>query len=396
MIDRLKITHVIPRYPYFSDDSVVGGAANALYNLMKVQSRSSDLTLITSVPGKGRPHVKNQFCTIHNLPIDLPGFTKKFGITFLKKFFLHTLRNGIETDLVHGHSGYIDYIIPSLYLALTKNRPLVYSLYCPVIQDSRNARYFGRTLVLSKLAKRAGRFIAISENVKRSMTKIGIEDSRISVIPPAIDLARFNHQIEKDAARKRLGLNPGELIILFVGNTHPTKNLETVIDVLALLKKEFPNIKLIITTELRNGESESRDRFIFNKISALNVSNHIQFLGIVDYMPDLMAAADLLLAPFLSTEGPSDYFMSALEAMAVGRPVVVSHVGGMPEVVDHGLGYLVDPMQVDQISSIVSRLLADPDERRAIGKTAAEFARMRFDPEVISKKHLAIYNEVLN
>ncbi len=64
-----------------------------------------------------------------------------------------------------------------------------------------------------------------------------------------------------------------------------------------------------------------------------------------------MAAADVLVAPFLDTNGPSDYFQAALEAMAIGRPVIVSSVGGMPEVVDERVGLLVDPKDISGIAT---------------------------------------------
>ena len=119
-------------------------------------------------------------------------------------------------------------------------------------------------------------------------------------------------------------------------------------------------------------------------------------LGVVTDMPYLMAASDLIIAPFLSTEGPSDYFISVLEAMAVGRPTIVSNVGGMPELIKNEIGYLVDPLDVDQISNYIHFLLADSNKRKSVGDAASNFVSKKFDPVIISQRYYEVYLEVLD
>ncbi len=80
-----------------------------------------------------------------------------------------------------------------------------------------------------------------------------------------------------------------------------------------------------------------------------------------------MQSCDILVAPFLDSYGPSDYFMAVLEAMASGKPVVVSNVGGMPEVVSDDVGRLIDPHDVESIAAGMRELLADK-ELRAHGR----------------------------
>ena len=152
MDNYLKLTHVLPRFPYFSDNSIVGGAANALFNLMKIQSKNAEITLITSIPDNQDKKIDNPYFTISNLDINLLGYSKRYGLNFTKRIVLYPVKNKIFTDLIHGHSGFFDYIIPSIYLSAITGKPLVYSVYCPIISDSKKADYFGRTVLLSKLA----------------------------------------------------------------------------------------------------------------------------------------------------------------------------------------------------------------------------------------------------
>ena len=103
-------------------------------------------------------------------------------------------------------------------------------------------------------------------------------------------------------------------------------------------------------------------------------------------MPGAHASLRHILAPFLDTFGPSDYFMAVLEAMASGKAVVVSNVGGMPEVVSDEVGRLVNPHDVESIASGMRELLADRDLRACVREPTHErMSSTIVDPAAIVK-----------
>ncbi|MGH2569258.1 MAG: glycosyltransferase, partial [Bacteroidota bacterium] len=111
-------------------------------------------------------------------------------------------------------------------------------------------------------------------------------------------------------------------------------------------------------------------------------------------MPDVMRACDTVVLPFLDSFGPSDYFLAGLEAMASGKPVIVSRVGGMPEVVDPSVGFLVDPMDVSEITAAMLSLAADSGLRAQLGRNARARVVEHFSVSNIAARFDDLYKRV--
>jgi glycosyltransferase involved in cell wall biosynthesis len=88
--------------------------------------------------------------------------------------------------------------------------------------------------------------------------------------------------------------------------------------------------------------------------------------------------------------------MVVLEAMAAGVPVVASHVGGVPDLIQPGVtGLFCDPLRPESFASGISRLLDDPARSRQLAVAAKTDARARFHPQIVARRHVEIYREVL-
>ncbi len=125
----------------------------------------------------------------------------------------------------------------------------------------------------------------------------------------------------------------------------------------------------------------------------LGVLERVTFVGVVDRVAPLLAAADLLLLPS-STES---FGLVALEAMASGVPVIASDIGGIPEVVRHGsTGYLAPVGDVRQMTEHAVRLLQDNDLRRHFCEAAKAAAAEAFDYRNLVPQYEAIYRSVLD
>jgi L-malate glycosyltransferase len=124
----------------------------------------------------------------------------------------------------------------------------------------------------------------------------------------------------------------------------------------------------------------------------LGVADDVHFLGEQDALVPLLSAADVFLLP--STQ--ESFGLAALEAMACGVPVVASRVGGVPEVVEHGVsGFLHPPDDLDGMAQSVRELLTDDELRRRVGDAAARAAHGRFCEEMIVPQYEAYYAELL-
>jgi len=116
----------------------------------------------------------------------------------------------------------------------------------------------------------------------------------------------------------------------------------------------------------------------------------LELLGNREDIPVLLAASDVVVVPSRS-EGLG---LAAIEALATGRPVVATAVGGLPEVVDARVGALVSP-ESDAIAEAVHRLLADPEQRAQLGSAGRARVLARFDIEAMRASTREAYRKAL-
>jgi glycosyltransferase involved in cell wall biosynthesis len=389
----MYIVHTIPRFPYLGGNTIVGGAASSLLNLAKEQAKEHKVVITGNMMPREQTGSNLQL-GLHHLEMSSSASSVLFGLEYSLKA-TQAFTQYPQVDIAHVHSGFSEYVIPTMLVKRRQNVPSFHSFYCPLSNHGARS-IIGHTLV--KLAEKAGigRFIAISQNTAQSLEAAGVTPTRIRIVPPAVDVGRYSQALNEEDIRAYLNISQDAPVILFVGNRKPAKNLERVLEALKMLLPDFPNVVLIITTELRHKSDDERAELLSKLVERWNLDSHLRWVGITEDMPKLMAAADVLVAPFLHTIGPSDYFIAALEAMAAGIPVVVSAVGGMPEVVDDSRGRLVNPKDPQDIAQALAELLREDGKRQSLGECAQRYVRDKFSPEIVAASMQSVYAEVVN
>jgi glycosyltransferase involved in cell wall biosynthesis len=388
----MKIIHTIPRFPYIGSDIIVGGAASSLLNLAKEQGREHEITIIGNMLNAKNSSVIS--VDLQHLKINSNASSVFFGIEYSLKL-TRALSKGPRPDIVHAHSGFAEYVLATILMKFIKMESgIIHTFYCPL--PDRGIRSF-LSGVLINLAVRMGikYFVSISRNTAGSLERAGVPSSRIKIVPPTVNVERFSQRSDSDGIRQRLGISKETPLILFVGNTKASKNLEKVLEALKLLLLDFPDVRLVITTELGHKNVNNRTELLKSLVEKWNLAPHLYWVGITDEMPALMASADVLVAPFLHTFGPSDFFIAALEAMASGTPVVVSSVGGMSEIVDSSRGILIDPREAHEIAEALANLLFDKEKCHTLGNNAREYVRKNFAPSRVAAQMDAVYSEMI-
>jgi glycosyltransferase involved in cell wall biosynthesis len=121
----------------------------------------------------------------------------------------------------------------------------------------------------------------------------------------------------------------------------------------------------------------------------------VEIKGVVKNMAKLMASVDIVVVPFRSTEGISDIPLVVLEAMAIGKPVIATGVGGVTEVIrDRENGLLVKTDDVQDLTNAMITLLVNSELRNEIGKNAILSAN-RFRSTNVSKMLNTLYLEII-
>jgi sugar transferase (PEP-CTERM/EpsH1 system associated) len=214
----------------------------------------------------------------------------------------------------------------------------------------------------------------------------GIRPDRIRVLWNGVDTQAFAPARQaRTQMRSQLGISSGDFVIGAVGRMVPIKDYATLIQAAGRLAEAGSNFKLILVGD---GPELPRLRELAQSLSG--VGSHFLALGRRDDIPALLAGMDVFVQTSLG-EGMSN---TVLEAMASGLPVVVTRVGGNPEIVTHGCGWLFEPGDVQHLSQLLLMLAADRDFCRRAGQAARSRVEEAFSHSTMLENYRRLYLEL--
>jgi glycosyltransferase involved in cell wall biosynthesis len=226
-------------------------------------------------------------------------------------------------------------------------------------------------------------YVAISKAVRDGLIEAGVHPDSIRVIPSAIELERFDRDVDPLEVRRAWGLGPKEPLVVSVGSLTPEKDRSTLIEAAARLAAGARGFRLLVV-----GEGEER-RKLAAGIARLGLGERVILCGFLeDPIPLLRAATVFVLSSRREGLGTA-----LLEAAAAGLPAVATRVGGIPEIVEDGAtGILVPPEDPEALAGALEELLGDPGRRASMGARARERAR-GFGAETMVEAVLGVYRE---
>jgi L-malate glycosyltransferase len=171
--------------------------------------------------------------------------------------------------------------------------------------------------------------------------------------------------------------------VLHSSNLRPVKRVDLLLEAAARVRPR-ESFRLVVLA----GEDFAP---FAGQVRRLCLEDRVVVLERVTDIEEYLQAADLAL--FASDS--ESFCLSILEAMCFGCPSVATHVGGIPEVVEHGVsGILVAPGDAAALARAVEALIADPAQRNALGEAARARAQARFSADVIVTRYEALYRRV--
>ena len=226
--------------------------------------------------------------------------------------------------------------------------------------------------------------IANSHAVKAdAISQEGLPERKVMVIHNGVDLGRL---AETPPARD-LNIPDGALVVSVIANFIAYKGYRYFFDAWERVVRERPTAVC-----LQIGEGPERAQWE-RRTEEAGLSGSVRFLGSRGDVPAILAATDLVVHPSLE-EGFSN---AILEAMAAGKPVVATSVGGNVEAVQNGVtGLLVEPRNADQLAAAMSRLLDDPALRSVMGVAARRRVEARFEMDHMIKSYESVYERLIH
>jgi glycosyltransferase involved in cell wall biosynthesis len=221
--------------------------------------------------------------------------------------------------------------------------------------------------------------------VERRLLEARVAPERIRVIWSAVDPEALRPSATREVLRAQLGAGPEMPVLLVAANLVRRKGVDVLLAAVAALAPRSRSTLWVAGDGPERAELESA-------AARLGIAERVRFLGRRSDVPDLLEACDVFVLP-ARQEGLG---VAALEAMARGRPVVASAVGGLAEIViPERTGLLVPPDDAAALAAALDRLLADPGLARRLGAAGAARVAEHFLAEQMVSAYEALYREIL-
>lgn len=224
-------------------------------------------------------------------------------------------------------------------------------------------------------------YLAISQAVRQVLMDSGVSPQRVQTIYSGIEVRRFDDIQEAPAL-----FPPGTRVVGTVGHLAGHKGHRYLLDAMPTLLRAEPRIALAIV-----GDGALRATLEAQAVS-LGVAERVRFTGFRRDVLALMRQFEVFVFPS-SLEGLGT---AILDAMALGKPVVATRAGGIPEAVQEGVtGFLVPPCHPEALAAAVLQLLHDPEQGRAFGEAGRKRVEQGFTAERMATQTLHVYQQVV-
>ena len=229
--------------------------------------------------------------------------------------------------------------------------------------------------------------VTVSDYVRKYLVEEkGIATDKVVSIPTGVDLGKFNPDTIKAISREDFGIPADAPIVGTIAILRRKKGHHTLLDAIPLVLKEFPTAVFLFA-----GDGPQRQH-IEQKIAKLGIAANVKLLGLRKDIPEIMKTIDVFVLPTLQEALGTSF----LEAMAMGKPVVGTKVGGIGEVLKDGInGYLVEPENPSILAQAIIKLLQDKDKARVMGIEGEKIVRRNYTVEKMCENMYAFYSSML-
>lgn len=328
------------------------------------------------------------------------GTLRRFWNTWVKEFtFVRSAISAVriaDFDVVHTHE-----VIPTLllqkfygvkcaYTAHTYNwciERLQAPLHAPCRPASTGARL---AAFIETEAIRGSRVtIALGPDLARCLPR-----TRVCTIPNGLDFESWK-PVDQACARRTLGIDPDDFVLLFIGRVIPVKGVDILLDAMTSLTGRLRNLRAVIVGSL-GGSFNIRDavtpyaRMLMHKAKGLRAS----FVGFINRRTDefrhYLGAADAVVVP--SRSEPQG--MVVLEALAMGKPVIASNTGGIPAMIHDDTGLLFTPGDSAALAARITELYDDRERLERMKRASRAHVRDNYSWSAIAARYLSVFADL--
>lgn len=293
-----------------------------------------------------------------------------------------------DFDIIHSHECFSSCTFQSAVVSKIKNCPLIITQHndqMPIPMLYRLGYLLANKTMGNYSFATSKKVIVLSNDIKHHLQNLGFNKNKLKLIPTAVDTTFFSPHRENFLELK-WGIS--EPVILFVGRLVPEKGVETLLRAFVKVVAKIPEAKLVI---VGNGPLEPKLKELQNTLKIKNVF----FLKKVEnrLMPHIYVGCSVLVLP--SYVEP--FGNVVIEAMAAGKPVIGSYVGGIKDTIVHGeTGFHIAAGDIEKLTFLLLKLLNDKSLNEKLGKNALIRVQKQYDSRMIAKRIERLYFDVMS
>jgi len=373
--------------------NVGGPALHVTYLARGLAGRGYETTLVAGDVARGEASMSFVAEQAGVAVVTLPGLSRELSPVrdALAAFRLARLIRKLRPDVVHTHTAKAGAVGRAAALLAGTRRPVVvHTFHGHVLRG-----YFGAggTLVFraieTLLARASDRLIAVSPEVRDELVALHVAPrEKFSVVRLGIELEpRVRFDGDANEVRRRHGIPEGKFVVGWFGRMTAVKRTDDLLTMLAGVRERGVDALLLLV-----GDGDDRER-LEQRAHDLGLARSCLFLGYQEDVAPWYAICDAVVLTSASEGTP----VTIIEALAAGRPVVATKVGGVPDVVDEGeTGFLVRPHDTHALAERLEILAGDPVRRRAMGELGRERMLERYAVERLVDDVDVLYRELLS
>ena len=389
----MKILHVAHFfYPCLS----AGGVVNASYQIARMQARDNSVKVISSDACKERLKFEES-----RYDVDIDGIKVDYFKNISNRFKLATMldtpigaifriKNQIrDFDVVHVHEHRQTLSIIACYFARRYGIPYVVQAHgsvLPFFQKEGLKNIFDKVFGF-KILHGASKVFALTEVEKEQYLKMGVEEDRIEIVPLGINIEEYSDLPEEGIFREKFNISKDDKLIIFIGRVHEIKGLDLLIDAFKELADSESDVKLAIV-----GPDDGYMDALNLRIAECDLSDKVIVTGPLYKSEKQEALVDCDL--FVMPSKYESFTTSGLEAMACGKPLVLTKNNHIHDWVDGSVGLACDDDKMS-LKDAMAEVLFDEELSNKFGMNGRRLIQEKYNWDMINEQILNIYESII-
>ncbi|MFC1752260.1 glycosyltransferase family 4 protein [Thermoproteota archaeon] len=388
---KLSIAHIHWGFP-----PIIGGVETHLTIILPFMKKlGHDVSLLTGAVEGTPSRYTYQGVNIYRTPTFDLNWLAKRGINGLEREIRKVYIDFIDTfkpDLFHAHNmHYFSKVHTRILEELSIKKGI------PFFVTAHNVWDDNLFLDLSRRVKWT-HMIAVSHFIKKELIGAGVDDRRITVIHHGIDEKMFREDIDTSGVLKKYPQLKGKKIIFHPARMGLAKGCDVSIKAMNIVRNQIPEAMLVLagTKNIIDwGGSQQKDiAYMVNLIEFFKLRKNVMIdCYQLSDMPAIYAASSVCVYPSTASE---PFGLTMLEALSSCKPMIVTEMGGMPEIIRDGIdGFVIPIKDFEVLASRIIQLLRDDQLRRRLGQTGREIVEQRYTKEVVTRNTISLYRRFL-